>query len=147
MYAIVKSGGKQFRVSEGNLFKVEKLEAKVGSSVTLNPVLMLGNVDPIKIGTPEVKDVSVTCEVVAQDRADKILVFKKKRRKRYQRTFGHRQPFTLLKVTEIKATGVTSKAKVEAKPAIKRTAKKASLKTGTKQGVVKKTTRKGVVQK
>ena len=147
MYAVVKSGGRQFRVSEGNLFRVEKLDAKVGSSVTLDSVLMLGNVDAVKIGTPEVKDVSVTCEVLVQGRADKILVFKKKRRHRYQRTFGHRQPFTLLKVTAIKAAGAVSKAKVEAEPVLKRAARKAPSKTGTKKSVVKKTTRKGAVQK
>lgn len=147
MYAVVKTGGRQFRVSEGDRFRVEKLDQTVGSSVRLDKVLMLGNVDTIKIGTPEVKDVSVTCEVLEQGRADKILVFKKKRRKRYQRTYGHRQPFTLLKVTSINATGVTSKAKVEAKPAVKRTTKKAVSSKGTKEIVVKKASKKGAVQK
>jgi large subunit ribosomal protein L21 len=146
VYAVIKTGGKQYRVSEGDKLKVEKLEAKVGSTIKLDTVLMLGGVDAIKIGTPSVKDVSVACEVLEQGRDDKILVFKKKRRKRYKRTFGHRQPFTLLKVTTINASGVTPRAKVETKPALKHVTKKVSTKKSAKKTPVKtmkKTTKKG----
>lgn len=127
MYAVVQTGGKQYKVFEGDKIQVEKLEADIGSSVSLDKVLMIGSADPVKIGTPTVANASVSCEVVEQGRHDKILVFKKKRRKRYYRSYGHRQPFTTLKVTSIVVSGVTSKGKRPVEPhkaPVKRIAKK-----------------------
>lgn len=144
MYAVVQTGGKQYRVSEGEKFKVEKLEVSAGETVTLENVLLLGGVEPMKIGTPSVKDVSVTCEVIEQGRHDKILVFKKIRRKRFQRTYGHRQPFTLLKVTSINAPGVT---KVEPKAASSVVKKKPSKKKAPKKGETRKTTTRRTTEK
>lgn len=127
MYAVVQTGGKQYKVFEGDQIQVEKLDAEIGSSVSLDKVLMVGAADPLKIGTPTVANASVSCEVVEQGRHDKILVFKKKRRKRYSRTYGHRQPFTTLKITSIKVSGVTSKGGRSVEPPkapVKRVAKK-----------------------
>ena len=102
-YAVIKTGGKQYRVAEGDLVKVEKLDGEVGEKVTLSEVLFVGNEDDVKIGSPLVAAASVTGEIVSQGRAKKILVFKKKRRKSYSRQQGHRQYQTTLKITGIEA--------------------------------------------
>lgn len=101
MYAVVVAGGKQHRVREGDLLRVEKVEGDVGSSVTLDRVLMIGGDEPT-FGMPTVEGATVTAEIVRQGRSRKVLVFKKKRRKNYRRMYGHRQPFTHLRVTGIK---------------------------------------------
>lgn len=100
MYAVVRSGGKQYRVSPGGSVRVERLEGEVGSTITLDEVLMIGG-DDVKIGTPTVDGVSVTGTIVAQGRAPKIRVFKMKRRKGYRRTQGHRQDYTEIRVDQI----------------------------------------------
>jgi large subunit ribosomal protein L21 len=102
MYAVIRTGGKQYRVEEGARIRVEKLAGEVGSEITLDDVLMLGG-ETVKIGTPQVSGASVKAEIVAQDRAKKIIVFKMKRRKNYRRKNGHRQPYTELLVKSIKA--------------------------------------------
>ena len=102
MYAVIKTGGKQYRVSEGDRLRVEKLPVEVGATVELTEVLMLGG-ETVAIGKPTIKGAKVTAEVVAQDRAKKIIVFKMKRRKNYRRKNGHRQPYTELKITGIQA--------------------------------------------
>ena len=100
-YAVIRTGGKQYRVSEGEVVKVEKLEGEVGAKVTLADVLFVGgDGDPV-IGLPLVANGKVTGEIVNQGRAKKILVFKKKRRKSYSRQRGHRQYQTALKITAI----------------------------------------------
>ncbi len=101
MYAIVETGGKQYRAAQGDVLEVEKLEGAVGSTVTLKKVLLISGKDGTKVGTPTVAKASVTGEIVAQDRHAKIIVFKKRRRKNYRRTNGHRQSFTKLKITGI----------------------------------------------
>ena len=101
MYAVVVTGGKQHRVRVGDLVRVEKLTGEVGSAVTLSDVLMVGGDADPKIGTPQVDGASVSAEIVQQGRARKIMVFKRKRRKGYKRLYGHRQPFTHLKITGI----------------------------------------------
>lgn len=95
--AIFQTGGKQYRVVEGDIIKVEKLDAT--GSVTFDQVLMVGD----KVGTPFVNGASVVAEVIEQKRDDKVLVFKKKRRQNYRRTAGHRQFITVLKIKSIKA--------------------------------------------
>lgn len=101
MFAIVETGGKQFRVEEGRSLKVAKMEAQAGSAVTLDRILLVGSGADVKIGQPFVSGASVQCEVVDHGRDKKIIVFKKKRRKDYRKKQGHRQDFTLLKVTSI----------------------------------------------
>ena len=102
MYALVKTGGKQYSVSEGDFLKVEKLSVDIGSSVELD-VLAVGAGDEMKFGTPLVDEAKVTAEVVEHGRAKKVVVFKKKRRKGYSKKQGHRQDYTSLKIKEIRA--------------------------------------------
>lgn len=101
MYAVVKSGGKQHRVREGDLIRVEKLDGEVGANVTFDHVLMVAGDGDARIGTPVVEGASVEAEIVQQIKAKKVLVFKKKRRKNYRRMYGHRQPYTHLRVNKI----------------------------------------------
>ncbi len=100
MYAVIATGGKQYKVSEGDIVRVEKLEGEVGSKVEIKDVLMIGGDTP-KIGTPLVEKAAVSGEIVEQDRAKKILVFKKKKRKGYKKLQGHRQAYTALKINKI----------------------------------------------
>jgi large subunit ribosomal protein L21 len=100
-YAVIRTGGKQYRVSEGEVVKIEKLAGDVGEKVTLADVLFVGGDGDAKIGSPLVADAKVTGEIVGQGRAKKIIVFKKKRRKSYSRLRGHRQYQTALKITAI----------------------------------------------
>jgi len=102
MYAVIKTGGKQYRVSEGDRLRVEKLPGEVGTSVTFDQILMLGG-ETVAIGAPLVAGAKVTAEIVAQDRAKKIIVFKFRRRKNYRRKRGHRQPYTELRITGVSA--------------------------------------------
>ena len=102
MYAVIKTGGKQYRVSEGDTLRVEKLPGDVGSDLVLEEVLMLGG-EKVAVGAPSVKGAKVSAEIVAQDKAKKVIVFKMRRRKNYRRKNGHRQPFTELKITGITA--------------------------------------------
>jgi large subunit ribosomal protein L21 len=102
MYAVIRTGGKQYRVSEGDTLRVEKLAGDVGSSITFAEVLMLGG-DKVQVGKPLVKGAKVSAQIVAQDRAKKIIVFKMRRRKNYRRKNGHRQWFTEVKITGIGA--------------------------------------------
>jgi len=102
MYAVIQTGGKQYRVSEGDTIRVEKLDGDVGSEIELDRVLMVGGED-VKIGKPYVDGAKVKAKIKAQDRDKKIIVFKFKRRKNYKRKAGHRQPFTELEITGVKA--------------------------------------------
>jgi large subunit ribosomal protein L21 len=102
MYAVIKTGGKQYRVSEGDTLRVEKLDGDVGSKVEFDEVLMIGG-DKVAVGKPTVAGAKVSAEIVAQDKAKKIIVFKMKRRKNYRRKQGHRQPYTELRITGISA--------------------------------------------
>jgi large subunit ribosomal protein L21 len=102
MYAVIKTGGKQYRVSEGDRLRVEKLEGAKGDQVELTEVLMLGG-ERVAIGSPLVQGAKVSAQIVAQGLGKKIIVFKMRRRKRYRNKTGHRQPFTELQVTGISA--------------------------------------------
>ncbi len=102
MYAVVRSGGKQYRVNQGGSLRVEKLPGEVGSSVTLDDVLLIGGDGDVKIGTPKVDGAQITGTIVAQGRGQKIRVFKMKRRKGYRRSQGHRQDYTEIRVDEIR---------------------------------------------
>jgi large subunit ribosomal protein L21 len=100
MYAVIKTGGKQYRVSEGQLLRVEKLAGSAGDKITFSEVLLVGGDTP-KIGRPLVQGAAVAAEITAQDRGKKLIVFKFRRRKNYRRKNGHRQPYTELKITGI----------------------------------------------
>lgn len=102
MYAIIESGGKQFRVEEGGKIRVEKLSATVGGEVVIDTVLMVGG-GSFSVGAPYIADARVTAEVVEHGRGEKIIVFKKRRRQDSRRTQGHRQDFTTLKIKSITA--------------------------------------------
>ncbi|MET0286309.1 MAG: 50S ribosomal protein L21 [Polyangiales bacterium] len=99
-YAVIRTGGKQYRVTEGDTLRIEKLPGDVGSSITFGEVLLIGG-DSAKIGKPLVSGASVTGTILAQDRAKKIIVFKMRRRKNYRRKNGHRQWYTEVKITGI----------------------------------------------
>ena len=99
MYAIIKTGGKQYRVTEGDTLRVEKLNVE-GTSVTFDQVLLVGG-DEVKIGAPLVKGASVSAEILREGRAKKIIVFKKRRRSGYHKKQGHRQTYTEVKITGI----------------------------------------------
>ena len=101
MYAIIKSGGKQYRVAAGEKLKVEKLAADVGSEVLIDQVLAVGAGDDIKVGTPLVAGASVKAKVLAHGLGDKATIFKMRRRKHYQKHQGHRQAYTELEITGI----------------------------------------------
>lgn len=101
MFAVVKTGGKQYRVEKGSVIKVEKLEANVGENFKLSDVLMLGKDGKVTIGTPFVANATVEAQVLSQIKDKKVLIFKKKRRHNYRRKKGHRQNLTILKIIDI----------------------------------------------
>jgi large subunit ribosomal protein L21 len=103
MYAVVKTGGKQYRVTTGEKLKVEQIPADVGAEVTLDQVLMVGEGESVKIGAPLVSGASVKATVVAHGRHDKVRIFKMRRRKHYQKHQGHRQNYTELRIDAINA--------------------------------------------
>ena len=100
MYAIIATGGKQYRVSEGDKIYIEKIDAEVGSTVSFDVLLVENNGD-VKVGTPVVEGVKAEGKVVAQGRGEKIIVFKYKAKKNYRRKQGHRQPYTKVEITKI----------------------------------------------
>ena len=155
MYAVVKTGGKQYRVTKDDTILVEKLDADEGQTVTLSDVMLLGDGDKVTVGTPVVADASVEAQVVSQTRGPKIIIFRRKRRKNHRRTQGHRQDLTLLKITDINTSGKKAApakkaaAKTEAKPAAKKeaapakkAATKAEAKPAFKKAAAKTTTAK-----
>ncbi|OGV34312.1 MAG: 50S ribosomal protein L21 [Legionellales bacterium RIFCSPHIGHO2_12_FULL_35_11] len=101
MYAVIKTGGKQYRVKEGDTLKIEELPVEVGQTVDFNEVLMLSDGDKVTIGTPFVNKSFVKAEVVAQGRHKKVIIIKFKRRKHHMKRMGHRQNFTQIKITAI----------------------------------------------
>ncbi|MCC5793736.1 MAG: 50S ribosomal protein L21 [Chromatiales bacterium] len=103
MYAVFRTGGKQYRASPGDKLKVEKLPGAEGETILFDQVLMVGGEGEPSLGSPRLEGASVTGKVLRQDRDDKIMVIKFKRRKNYRRTRGHRQPYTLVEITGINA--------------------------------------------
>lgn len=101
MYAVIKTGGKQYRVCAGDKLKIEKLEAEIGSEVTFDQVLMVGDGDDIKVGLPMLAGAMVKATVLNQARGDKIHIFKMRRRKHYQKRQGHRQSFTEIQINAV----------------------------------------------
>ncbi|WP_252176471.1 50S ribosomal protein L21 [Endozoicomonas sp. 4G] len=101
MYAVIKTGGKQYRVAEGETLKVEKLDVAAGENLDISDVLLIADGEEVKIGAPVVEGAKVTAEVVAHGRGPKIKIIKFKRRKHHRKQMGHRQWFTELKITSI----------------------------------------------
>jgi large subunit ribosomal protein L21 len=123
MYAVIKSGGKQYRVTQGQKLRVEKLVGNPGDKISFPEVFLIGG-ETVKVGQPVVAGAKVEATIIAQDRAKKIIVFKFRRRKNYRRKAGHRQPYTELKIESI--TGLAARnprkppwltKKVQARPA------------------------------
>jgi large subunit ribosomal protein L21 len=121
MFAVIKTGGKQYRVAEDQLVEIEKVPGEPGQIIQLSDVLMVGGDQP-KLGTPTVAGASVAAEVLEQGRGPKIIAFKKRRRKNSRRKRGHRQEFTLIRITEILMDGAkptkTARPKAEKKPKV-----------------------------
>jgi len=101
MYAVIKTGGKQYRVTEGEILKVEKLDVAAGESLDISDVLLIANGEELKVGAPVIEGAKVTAEVVSHGRGPKIRIIKFKRRKHHRKQMGHRQWFTELKITGI----------------------------------------------
>jgi len=102
MYAVVNTGGKQYKVQEGEILRVERIAGEIGSPVSFDKVLMFSDGETVSIGTPVLDDVKVSGHIIEQGKAKKIIVFKYKKRKRYRRKQGHRQQFTAVKIDSIK---------------------------------------------
>ncbi len=164
MYALVRTGGKQYRVAKDDTILVERIAADEGAEVILDDVVMLGDGDKGTIGTPRVEGAAVSATVVSQTRGPKIIIFRRKRRKNHRRTQGHRQDLTLLKINAIAEDGKSLKpkaapakkaaAKEEAAPkaaakkaAAKKAAPKAEAKAAPKKAAAKKTAAKKATAK
>jgi len=128
MFAVIKTGGKQYRVQKGEILDVEKLDTKEGEKISFEEVLLIEDDGKIQIGTPYLKDAVVKAEVLTNFKDKKVIVFKKKRRKQYRRTKGHRQELTKIRVEEI----LSSKVSVKAKPASEKKPSKAAAKPKAK---------------
>ena len=132
MFAVIRTGGKQYRVAPNDIIEIEKIAGEPGDIVELADVILLGGEGGPKTGSPTIAGASVAAEVIEQKRADKIIVFKKKRRQGYRRTAGHRQMLTSVRITEIltdgkkpsKAAAKPAPKKAEAKPVEKKAAAK-----------------------
>lgn len=143
MFAVVKTGGKQYRVAVDDVIKVEKLPGDAGGSITFEDVLMVGDDKGLKVGTPTLSGISVTAEILEQARADKIIVFKKKRRHNYRRKRGHRQEQTVLRITgigDVKKAATKKAAEPKAEAPADKAAEKAPAKAAPKKAAAKSAT-------
>ncbi|HPQ51532.1 MAG: 50S ribosomal protein L21 [Alphaproteobacteria bacterium] len=103
MFAVIRTGGKQYKVQQDTFLKVEKLDAEVGSKIDITDILMISDGDKTTVGAPIIEGAKVVAEVLEQGRGEKVIIFKKRRRQNYRRKNGHRQDLTTIKITEIKA--------------------------------------------
>ena len=148
MYALVRTGGKQYRVSKDDTILVERIAADEGSEVILDDVVMLGDGDKVTIGTPRVEGAAVSATVMRQTRGPKIIIFRRKRRKNHRRTQGHRQDLTLLKINMIAENSKSLKPKAAPKKAETKTAApKAEAKAVPKKAALKKAAAKKATAK
>lgn len=152
MFAVVKTGGKQYRVAKDDVIRVEKLDAEAGETVVLDDVLMVSDENGPKLGA-DVEKAAVEAEVIEQTRNKKIIIYKKKRRQNYRRKKGHRQQVTVLKVVNIALDGVKKTAKAPAKTEAKAEAKaedapaEEAKKAAAKKTTAKKTAKKTAAKK
>ncbi|MDX5464726.1 MAG: 50S ribosomal protein L21 [Alphaproteobacteria bacterium] len=114
MFAVIRTGGKQYKVAKNDVIRVERLPGEAGSTLTLDEVLMLGDGETVTVGAPTVDGASVAAEVVAEARGPKLVVFKKRRRKNSRRKNGHRQDISILRITDILTGGAKPAAKAKA---------------------------------
>ena len=128
MYAVVQTGGKQYRVSAGDIISVEKLNAEVGSTVVLNEVIAVSGEGTTTVGKPFVEGASIECKVLENGKGKKVIIYKYKAKKDYRKKNGHRQPFTKLEVVSITANGTTAKAEAKAEVEAKKTPSLKSMK-------------------
>ena len=159
MYAVVKTGGKQYRVAKDDKIVVDHIEAETGDSIVLDQVLMMVDGEKVSMGAPTVAGAAVGATVLRQTRGPKIMVFRRKRRKNFRRIRGHRQDLTLIQITDIAADGkikpaAKAKPKAEAAPkaeakkaATKATAKKAAPKAAAKKAAPKAAAKKAAAKK
>ena len=145
MYAVVNSGGKQYKVQKGEVLRVEKLSGDVGSSVTFDRVLMFSDGENVSVGQPLLDGVSVEGHIVEQGKAKKIIVFKYKRRKRFRRKNGHRQEFTAIQIDSIIAKG--TKAEKGAEPKVEAKEPEAPKAAPKKESAEKVEAKKAVTEK
>lgn len=116
MFAVVRTGGKQYKVARGDYLHVERLQAEPGDALTLDDVLLVATDAAQVVGTPRVDGARVSTEVVAHERSDKVIIFKKRRRQNYRRKKGHRQHYTVLKVLGISGAGLADEDAADAAP-------------------------------
>jgi large subunit ribosomal protein L21 len=157
MYALVKTGGKQYRVAKDDKILVERIAADEGAEIILDDIIMLGDGDKVTVGTPRVDGAAVSAKVVRQTRGPKIIIFRRKRRKNHRRTQGHRQDLTLLQITGIAENGASLKPKAapakkaapkaEAKAAPKAAAQAASAKKAAPKAEAKAAPKKAAAKK
>ncbi len=142
MFAVVKTGAKQYKVAAGDVIKVEKLDGDAGEKITLDHILMIGDDKGVEVGTPTISGKVVTAEILEQARAAKIIIFKKKRRQNYRRKNGHRQELTVLRILEIGPKAAKAPAKKAATEKKAAAPKKAAAKKPAAKKTAKKTTKK-----
>ena len=151
MYAVVKTGGKQYRVSKEDTIMVESIKAEAGATVYLDDVMMIDNDGSVTIGTPKVEGAIVSAEVVKQARGPKLIIFRRKRRKNHRRIQGHRQDLTLLKILDISSDGkvkaVTKKPSKADSEILTETKKVAPKKAAKKRNSEKPVAKKAVAKK
>jgi large subunit ribosomal protein L21 len=137
MYAVIKTGGKQYKVEAGATLRVEKLVGEVGSKVVIDKVLMLNDGTNTTIGAPLVAGATVSATVLSHGRADKVMIFKFRRRKHYRKTQGHRQSFTEILINDVNGKGAVAKPAAEPKAAVAKAAKAPVAKTAAAKPAVK----------
>lgn len=151
MFAIIETGGTQYKVEKGQKLDINRVEEKEGSTITFDDVLLLNDEKDTKVGAPFVEGASVTGKILAHKRGDKIVVFKMKPKKRYQKKQGHRQELTTVEITDIKASGAkkTAPKKTASEPAAEKTTakEKTPKQTATKTATTKKSATKKVPAK
>lgn len=145
MFAIIETGGKQYKVEKGNTLEIEKIEAEDGATITLDKVLLISDQSNLKIGNPMIDGAAVMAKIVRQTKGEKLRIYKMKAKEHYQRTAGHRQKYTLIEVTDIKDHGVEKTVKPAGKTEAKTTVDiQATTETPKKAPVKKKAVRKTV---
>lgn len=118
MYAVIETGGKQYRVQEGDVITIEKLNVSAGDDITFDRVLVLNNGEKVQVGTPIVEEAKVFGTVVENGKGEKVIIFKYKSKKDYRKKQGHRQPYTMVKIESLSADGKPAPKKVVEKPAV-----------------------------
>ncbi|SFV65187.1 LSU ribosomal protein L21p [hydrothermal vent metagenome] len=147
MYAVIKTGGKQYRVKEGDFFKVEKIESDIGKKITFDDVLMVGEGSDVKVGTPTVKGAIVEAVVEGHGKGKKVMIIKFRRRKHSMKRQGHRQLFTTIKIENIKTSATTKKATTTAKKEVTKKAATTAVKKDATKKTATATTKKTVAKK